>query len=201
MKATNYKITIEGTRGAAYAQYVDGVLQMFINDLGKFTQLPRFVPTKEDGLKAMHGRDWKVSELVSKTVSDKAALFCLVYKLYKKIAYRATKTELANLKIVTVNEDLLKTYFESVEFPLNNTKSITDYIRHYNHVRDLSTNGAPKKVKTRFPDVYDKEFERGLEGETLAAYWQRLRELGWKKIDGVWYDPQTVTGMVRNQSL
>jgi hypothetical protein len=186
MKTTNYKITLEGSTGASYAQYEDGTLRMFINEWSKFTEPPRAIPVKEKYLLAMHGAEINVAELRPRSVADKVALFCLRHKELLKFTYRPMKAEKANMKDVTVNDEYLKLYFTNNDFPLNKNKSMADYVRHYNVVRNLAINGLPDKVKSRFPDVYDREFERSLEGETLAAYWEHLRNKGWRKVDGVW---------------
>jgi hypothetical protein len=177
MKTTTVKLTLPGHKGAAYAMYEDGVLVMLINEIVN-CQL---------SIINYAGKDFERVELTPKTVSEKVAMFCLLYKKHKAIPYRASKQEKANLKLVTVNEHLLNTYFTHTSYPLTHTKTMADYVRHYNTVRDLAANGVPQK-KSAFPDVYDKLYERTISDDItkLQRYWAHLREQGWRKTDGVW---------------
>lgn len=190
MKSTIYKVTSSSFDGAAYAAYDNGVLTMLICEW-KFDS-PEcgadMFPLKERYLKTSTIFSWKL--LVPRSVADKVALFCIKYKQFKKLTYRATKEEKANMKLVTVTEDLLKAYFGNSQYPLTATKSMADYVRHYNTIRDLAANGSVVKVKSRFPEVYDRDFESKLEGETLSAYWQHLNRLGWRKVEGTWRSPE-----------
>lgn len=194
MKSTIYKVTSSDFVGTAYAAYDDGILTMLICEWKPFgitgTVGSDMFPLKEWDLE--HSEMFTAKKLVAKSVADKVALFCIKYKQYKKLTYRATKEEKANLKLVTVTEDLLKAYFGNTQYPLTATKSMADYVRHYNTIRDLAANGSVVKVKSRFPEVYDREFERSLEGETLSAYWQHLIRLGWRKVEGTWRSPETL---------
>lgn len=185
MSTTTYKIMLEGDSGAAYAMFQDGALKMFINEWSKFTEPPKYIPIQEKSFIAW-SNDYKVTALQPRSVADKVALFCLLYKQHKNLTYRAGKEEKANLKLVTVNNELLEVYFTSTQYPLTGTKSMADYVRHYNTVRDLATNGKP--VKSAFPDVYDREYEKriGEDVSKLQRYWAHLRAQGWVKNDGVW---------------
>jgi hypothetical protein len=191
---TQYKVT--GIyNGTLYAQYSNGWLQTLLCELDNNQPVDappgwNDFPLSEFDL--LHSEMHTAKELKGKTVADKCALFCLVYKQHKGHPYRANKVEKANLKNVTVNTDLLKTYFDNVNYPLNATKSMADYVRHYNTVRDLCTNGKP--IKSSFPAVYDKAYEQqiGDDVSKLQRYWAHLRNLGWHKVDGVWQLKPTV---------
>ena len=182
-----YKITIPKVTGSAYAMYVNGLLVQFINELAQGASvsilLPN-VPVMEVNFKALTGI--VITELKAKSAADKIALFTFYYQKHKGQAYRSTKEERANITRVTVNEVLLNTYFKASQYPLAGLKSIGDYIRHYNEVRDLAANGSPRK--SSFPDVYDKQYEAmiGIDVNKLQDYWAHLRSLGWSKADGVW---------------
>ena len=184
-----YKITIPLTKGAAYAHYEQGVLKYFLmSDLDAasatlLTAMP-YVATTELELKRQTGI--LISELKPRTVPEKIAAFMIAYQQHKGVAYRPTKEERANLANVTVNAQLLNTYFTATQYPLAGLKSITDYIRHYNEVRDLAKNGI--RPRNEFPDVYDREFEKRISDDVskLQRYWDHLRTLGWRKADGVW---------------
>lgn len=186
-----YKITFKGCAGAIYASYEGNFLRMLINDL-KETPRAAYVYLYEGSLDALQNelKFVTITELKARTVADKVALFCIIHKEIKGFVYRAGKEEKANLKLVTVSRDLLEVYFRNTSYPLSASKSMADYVKHYNYVRDIHTNGLPTKVQSRFPDVYDREFERSLEGETLSAYWQHLHRIGWRKVDGSWRSPE-----------
>jgi hypothetical protein len=180
-----YKIGFEGEKGQAYASYTDGILRMFINDISKFSTPPRYIPIKEEHIHNLASTH--VVKLVeARSVADKVAHFCIKYREHKGVAYRAGKEEKANLKGVTINDQLLNTYFTAIQYPFTQTKTMADYVRHYNAVRDLAANG--KQVKSSFPDVYDKEYEKRLGDDVskLQRYWQHLRSLGWSKVEGIW---------------
>ena len=186
---TTYKVTSQFFNGSAFAMYDNGMLDTLIVELSddapgcKQTDYDQF-PLKEKDLLISYGK-WQAIELKPKTVAEKVALFCLLYKKHKGIAYRATKQEKANMKLVTCNQQLLDKYFTSTAYPLTHTKTMADYVRHYNTVRDLATNGTPAK-KSSFPDVPDSDYEKTLSIEKLNAYRQHLLGLGWRKRDGVW---------------
>lgn len=183
--------------GVVYAMYKHGLLAMAIVELTNNQQLiannqcapPGFdmFPLKEFDL--LRSEMLTAVLLKPKSVADKVALFTLKYKQHKGQPYRAMKEEKANLKNVTVNEALLDAYFKHVNYPLNGTKSMADYIRHYNTVRDLAANGV--QAKSSFPQVYDKAYEKTISEDVakLQRYWAHLRTLGWKKVDGTWTEP------------
>ena len=183
-----YKVT-GYYKGTVYAQYNEAgwLMMLFADNLSSESGCPPgwdMFPLKEFDLQRSEMLTAK--ELKAKSVADKVAMFCMLYKNHKGITYRAMKEEKANLKSVTVNEQLLNTYFATVQYPLTGIKTMADYVRHYNAVRDLATNGKP--VKNSFPEVYDKQYEAmiGDDVSKLQRYWAHLRAQGWKKADGVW---------------
>jgi hypothetical protein len=189
---TTYKIT-GYFRGTLYASYSRGLLQQALAELEAEQPVCEppggyKLPLKEFDL--LHSEVLTATVLKPRTVAEKVALFCMHYKKHKSVAYRATREEKANMKLVTVNEQLLNTYFTHTAYPLTHTKSMADYVRHYNTVRDLAANGVPQK-KT-FPDHPDSDYEKTLSPEKLSAYRVHLRELGWRKVDGVYKKTETI---------
>lgn len=183
-----YKITLHSIKGQAYALYEKGMLSYFINELDNDQAVRALFPTialSEVAFKSLTGI--KIQELKPKSSSDKIALFIFTWKQHKGTTYRPTKEEKANITNVTVTQELLNTYFKATQYPLAGLKSISDYIRHYNEVRDLARNGTPTKKET-FPDVYDRDFEKmiGDNPEKLTRYRAHLRALGWQYVDGGW---------------
>lgn len=185
MKSTTYKV--DNQFGLAYALYTDGYLSMLLCELQPTDMLYSDFPLREFDLQ--HSEIYRAVALKPKSVADKVALFTLKYKQHKGQPYRAMKEEKANLKNVTVTEALLDAYFKHVNYPLNATKSMADYIRHYNTVRDLAANGV--QAKSSFPQVYDRAYEKTISEDVakLQRYWAHLRTLGWKKVDGAWTEP------------
>lgn len=183
-----YKVTSAYMKGHAFASYKSEELLMLICEWSHQHQDARIMvqnfPITLTGLEC--SEVFTIKELVPRTVSEKCALFIMMFKEYRNVVYTPSKTERANLKLVTCNRQLLETYFKAKDYPLAGPKTITDYIRNYNAVRDLAANGRP--VRTSFPDVYDRDYERTLGDNPakLQLYWQHLRDLGWKKVDHTW---------------
>src|SRR5262245_19114497 len=144
MNSTTYKISIHGVTGAAYAMFENGVLSYFINEMERTSSMLKIMPhvsMTELQFKAHTGIS--IKELKPKSLSDKVALFCPMYNDLKGQPYRAMKEEKANLTHVTVTKELLNTYFKTTDFPLSPTKSMADYVRHYNAIRHIAANGKP----------------------------------------------------------
>lgn len=192
MTTSTIKLTLEGYTGAAYALYRGGVLVQCINEIGmdyekdESSHMP-MIPLYQLDLTYTK---FIQEELKPRTVAEKVAMFCLKYKQHKGQPYRAMKQEKANLRTVTVNDVLLDTYFSTASYPLNSSKTMADYTRHFNTIRDLSANG--RAVKSEFPAVYDREYEKRISDDVskLQRYWSHLRSLGWFKDDGVWKQTQ-----------
>lgn len=176
-----YKYTLKGVKGCAYLSYRNGRIREALFDFQGYWLWPE----AEKGfpyLEELLGDD--AVKLEPRTAQDKIVMFCMTFRKHRGTPYTPKKQEKANIVQVSVTAKLLDVYFSSTDFPLSYAKSINDYIKHYNFIRDLERNGRP--TKSRFPDVYDRDFERTLDGETLSAYRQHLIKLGWKKVEGVW---------------
>ncbi len=181
----------ETEKAVAYLLFKDQLLrQLFVepkdNNYEVLKKINLELPFNEEALRAWKG----IVELKPRTVQDKIVAFCMAFRNYRKTAYTPKKNERANIADVSVSKEMLDAYFTSSDFPLTYAKSISDYVRHYNYLRDITANGKPSKSK--YPDVYDREFERKLDGPALSAYWQHLHALGWKKIDGQWKSPESL---------
>jgi hypothetical protein len=190
-----YKITKVKHRGELYVQYHHGFIKEMLITFDpplqnkEWEDLISLIPLDENLLPVQPGmpayfRAYTISLLQPRTVNEKLAAFCMQFRGHRNSAYTPKKNERANVAQVTMSDKLLEVYFTNDSFPLSYAKSINDYIRHYNYIRDIAVNGKP--VKSTFPDVYDREYERTLEGEKLSAYWQHLNKLGWKKVEGIW---------------
>lgn len=201
MKTNVYKLT--SAIGTGYAMYTNEILETAYFDPKLSaaeidTHAGAWFPIHEQDLVGDSTRTNSIFRqfqlLVPKTVAEKVAMFCIIHKQEKKFAYRAGKAETANLKLVSVTRELLEAYFKNTAFPLSTSKTIADYVKNYNAVRDLVTNGAPKKKSNEFPFVYDRMYEKQISDDVskLQRYWAHLRDLGWKKVDDVWRSPESL---------
>lgn len=201
MKTNVYKLISE--IGTGYAMYTNEILETaYFEPKLSAREIDSYAgtcfPIHERDLTGDNTRAYSIFKkyqlLVPKTVAEKVALFCIIHKQEKKFAYNAGKTEKANLKNVSVTRELVEAYFKNTTFPLSASKTMADYVRHYNTVRDLVTNGTPKKKSKEFPDVYDRMYEKQISDDVskLQRYWAHLRELGWRKINDVWTSPETL---------
>ncbi|ELR69201.1 hypothetical protein C900_05397 [Fulvivirga imtechensis AK7] len=196
MSISIYKVTTRKQstlKGAAYLLFKGDVLSAVnwdfnrpLTDHEKNVIRSKF-PFSQEDLKGF-GEIFAVKEMEAKTAHDKLKLFCMYFKARRGSTYTAKKQEKANIKEVVVTEGLLNTYFSNDSFPLSYAKSINDYIRHYNYIRDINRNGIPEKSK--FPNEYDARFEKQLSPEELSQYWAHLRNLGWRQNSRkVWVAP------------
>ena len=184
-----YKISIIHQKGAFYISYKDGFMKELLLEFDypmipdtfneAFDLLPyeeKYIPNPTEFL--------KFEKLVPRTVQEKVVVFKMQYRGKFGVAYQAKKEEKANLKGVIVSPELLKTYFECNDYPLSVGKSMADYVKNYNFIRQITANGKP--IKTGMPDVYDREYEKKLDPTKIGVYWQHLRSLGWAYNDGTW---------------
>ncbi|MES2730067.1 MAG: hypothetical protein V4621_08255 [Pseudomonadota bacterium] len=137
--------------------------------------LLKLIPPDEADLSARNWGKMKLDKVAEpKTAKDKIALFCALYKSYRAIPYITTQTERANIIHVPVSEALLAVFFETTlqDYTLRN------YSARINITRDILANG--RDFKSRFPNYFDPEFYRKLEGQKLVDYQRHLRLLGWR---------------------
>jgi hypothetical protein len=116
-----------------------------------------------------------VTPLPVKSVKDKIALFCAVYKEYRQVVYTPTQTEASNIRTVPVNGELLTVFFES---PLRDY-SIRNYITRINTTKDILKNG--RDIQERFPNEYSYELYHKLPPDRLLAYQKHLFNLGFRQ--------------------
>lgn len=183
-----YKMTHKGTRGCVYLLFEAGQLKtMHYEFLDMKFKMESFfkanIPLKESECTAIP-EPLKCVQIPAKTAREKVLSFCHFYKHnnphnIKKAVYTAQQKDFNNLQKYVVTDSYLRTYFQQKDFPFTASKSITDYIRLYNEVRRIATNGPDKE--TRFPDEYDASFEKRLSGDELSKYWQHLTKLGYTR--------------------
>jgi hypothetical protein len=177
-----YKLISTKGPGCAYLLYKGGRLNAlnweFNRELNHAEKNFITLPTTEQELAELRPV-FVTTEIKMRTATEKLKVFCMYFKAKRRSTYTPKKQERANIKEVVVSKPLLEVYFNNTDFPLNYAKSINDYIKHYNYIRDLAQNGKP--ATTRYPDQYEKSFEAKLTPQELPKYWQHLRRLGWTK--------------------
>lgn len=183
-----YKFSHKGTRGCAYLLYDKGVLKTMHHD---FTEMKHHVEQAFKNALPLHEvqaemvpEPFKCKAIPAKTAREKVMLFCHFYKHknpnnLKKATYTAAQKDFNNIQKYVVTESYLESYFAQKDYPFTTSKSITDYIRLYNEIRRIATNGPDMGIT--FPNEYDAGFERKLETNELSKYWQHLKALGFVK--------------------
>lgn len=185
---TTYKLTIE--HGPVfYAGYAGGLLhllQMPEKEMleVEFSAFLREIPQREIALcdfTAFKGASkyWPVlvKEVAEpRTIKDKAILWHMAYSHYRKVSYKATDMELANIKNVPMTKSLLKTFFET---PNLTNFTLDNYRQRINITRDYMVNGYPDQ---RFPDDFQMDYYRSLDDAHRMAYERHLRERGFERV-------------------
>jgi hypothetical protein len=184
----DYKVTGKLIPGAVYLRYEHGALTaMMLEFNGQINeQIWQSFKTRmgySENMKLL-SETFDVRELNSaKSLQDKIVLFCSSYKHYRNVPYKPKELEKANLKNVPVTRELLDTFFKS---PLANY-TLDNYIRRINITRDWNKNGMNNHLADAFPDEWNEDYSRTLDGERLSKYYTHLIALGWKKDDrGIW---------------
>lgn len=183
----DYKITGPLVPGAIYVRYEKGQLTNILFELTD-TLNPQIYESFKARLKAfdsmteMH-QTFDVRELhQGRSVQDKIVMFCGAFKHYRGVPYKPKELEKANLKTTPVTRQLLDVFFSS---PLANY-TLDNYIKRINITRDWAVNGMNNHLADAFPDEWNEEYSRSLDGDRLSKYYQHLRSLGWNKVNDVW---------------
>lgn len=184
----DYKVTGKLIPGAVYIRYEKGLLATVAFEINEPLNVQVFEALKarlkqEENLKLM-AEGFEVKELgQGKSIQEKIVMFNSSYKFHRGVPYKPKEVEKANLKNVPVTRELLETFFKS---PLANY-TLDNYIKRINITRDFLKNGMNNHLASAFPDEWDEEFSRTLDGPRLSAYYKHLVESGWKKDEtGVW---------------
>ncbi len=184
----DYKVTGKTIPGAIYLRYEKEQLTNVLLELTAPINEQIWVAFKtrlnsSDNLRMLQ-ETFEVKELSNgRSVQDKLVMFCSAYKHYRNVPYKAKEVEKANLKNVPVTRGLLDTFFKS---PLANY-TLDNYIKRINITRDWNLNGMNNHLANAFPDEWNEEFSRTLDGARLSEYYQHLIALGWQKDErGIW---------------
>ncbi len=183
-----YKLTHKGTRGCAYLLFEKEELKTLHHDFIEMRhEVEAFfkaqIPLHEYQCSTIPG-PFECKQIVPKTAREKVMLFCHYYKYknsnnLKQATYTPSQKDFNNVSKYVIQEAYLQAYFDQRDFPFTVSKSITDYIRLYNEIRRIATNGADKQKQ--FPNEYNPAYEKTLSPEMLSKYWQHLSQLGYVK--------------------
>lgn len=184
----DYKITGKLIPGAIYIRYEKGALTNVLLELNSTINPQIFEAFKarlksDDNVRLLL-ENFEVKELGNgRSIQDKLVMFCGAYKHYRGVPYKAKETEKANLKNVPVTRELLDVFFKS---PLANY-TLDNYIKRINITRDWHKNGMNNHLLEAFPDEWNEEFSRTLDGQRLSEYYKHLNDIGWRKNErGEW---------------
>lgn len=177
---TTYKLTSDKLDGHLEVAYEDGLLKGFSVDvkpplnakqygvfLGTLNPLEERVKDFEDvGLTV-------VPVAIDKT-NDKIALFCRLYERFVGVKYKVSRADAGKMKLIKVDEPMLRHYFGSSNFLFRGKYSIANLVKYYNELlAEIANYGKPD-----FPNGWDANFASKLQGPELTAYWAHLRGLG-----------------------
>jgi len=154
--------------------YVDGaeMVELFIPYVLRLWDAPL--------LEDMETRGFIFIQQAEQGTHDKIALFCKLYEEAKGVKYKVSGADSGKIKGISVNEALLKFYLDdkrasgSVGWLWRTKQSIGNLVRYYNEVRAAMV--APDASK--WPNSYDREFEKKLDGAGITAYRLHLKSLG-----------------------
>jgi hypothetical protein len=178
-----YKMKMSGVNGAGYFMFKEGILRTLYYEFEEWLGI--FLPQREKDIHDMKGfwneKGVTFVELVPKTTEEKLALFCAFFKEKRGSGYTPKQNEKNNIKNVMVTEKLLQVYFSNQTYPLSYAKSVTDYIRHYNYIRDIEKNpqGLAQRPQS-MPERPDTAYEKTLNGPALSSYREHMYKLGWR---------------------
>jgi len=190
MNISLYKCTSVKMQGEIILTYHDGTLYNILFRLQNNLTQEQIVYFKErlpftvEALPEFKmGGGITIEEYREVPANDKVALFCEYYRRYIKddknnpVEYHKSKRDHLMIRTFEVTERLLITYFTSNNVLFKNHHGIGNYCKFYNQLRAEAA-GAYNKPEQKFPDSYDREFEKKLTGKSLSDYWAHLRSKG-----------------------
>jgi hypothetical protein len=168
--------------GSLKLGYLDGYLNLIEMDFkeplksDKYDMLMMSLPQEETHLEGMKKLGFTISEEMA--TNQKVALFCRIYKEVHELPYKASRQDGGKLKNIKLTEELVKHYMHSDNFLFKGKHSVGNLVKYYNELLlDFKEKDEPVN---RFPNKYDREFEKKLQGAEVSAYWAHLRKLGLK---------------------
>ncbi len=193
----DYKITAKLIPGAVYLRYENQMLAGVLFELTQplnpqvYDVLMHTIQQTENVQRL--SQTYQVQELNNgRSVQDKIVMFCSSYKHYRGVPYKPKELEKANLKNTPITRELLDTFFNS---PLANY-TLDNYIKRINITRDWARNGMNNHLADAFPDEWNEEYSRKLDGDRLSKYYLHLKQLGWAKDDRGNWKQAVVTAII-----
>lgn len=215
MKITKYKITADKCSGHMIVTYNDGEFKSILNEFNpplnerQLNGILNYIPKDPKNIIAMfvaqYGQKVKVEAVKAIgaepeqdaspefPVNEKIALWCNFYAanhkddLQQPVKYKTGPAEAGKLKQLPVSAEelqhLFEVYFKADEWYLK-PKSISNFVKKYNEIRALAYAAAPAKKRT-FPLPFDAVYFGNLNTTDKHAYWQYLRDNGYKWVEKI----------------
>ena len=179
---TTYKLTSDKLDGHLEVAYEEGLLKRFeIAVKAELTeaQYGRFIGTlhpHEERVRDFEGIGLQVVPVAIDKTNDKIALFCRLYERFVGVKYKVSRADAGKMKLIKVDEGMLRHYFASTNFLFKGKYSIANLVKYYNELQaEIANYGKPS-----FPNGWDVNFAAKLSGSEVSAYYAHLRGLGLK---------------------
>lgn len=185
MNHSTYLLKSNKLKGYIQITYLNGFLKQIKFDLNepmkahKFIFFKDFLPQQEADIARFEKLGFELTKESTPTpegngTNIKIALFCRMYEKYTTVKYKVSPADSGKIKLLNVDDALLKHYFTSQNFLFKNKYSIANLSKYYNELlAEIATAG-----KSQYPNHYDKAYEAKLPLSQISGYWLHLRSLG-----------------------
>lgn len=190
---SKYQLFSEKLEGFIVLVYENGHFKSLVCEFGRemdkdqFSKLKQHIPLLEAEVGKLSVLGLLPKGKAPLKTNEKIAAFCRFYEEHLKIKYKVSPSDSGKLKLVKVDEDLLKVYFTSANFIFKN-KSIGNLVKYYNELRAEAQ--TLKNGGLAFPNIHDPKFEKDLKPFQVPLYWKHLRSLGFQFQNGQWKKPE-----------
>src|SRR5690606_31332843 len=179
---TTYRLTSAKLSGHLAASFEEGLLKEFKIDCHTDLTPQQYgvflgtLPHTEERVKDFEGVGLQVVPVAIDKTNDKVALFCRLYERFIGVKYKASRQDGGKMKLIKVDEPMLRHYFSSTNFLFKGKHSVSNLVRYYNELQaEIANYGKPS-----FPNGWDANFAAKLSGSEVSAYYAHLRGLGLK---------------------
>lgn len=206
MQIKRFKLTAVSLNGYMMVVYQDNRFKSVLNEFEpKITEdqvnfLLKWIPDHPDKLIPLMGAKsgGKINVEAIKTIgtepelptsdyptNKKIARFCEFYEAKTKLKYKVLPTDagkITNLKATESEwENLMQTYYNSMNFIFLNKYSISNVVKYWNELR-VEAMGTP--TRKNYPIPYDAGYFKTLDMMQQREYWKVLRDAGYVFEDG-----------------
>lgn len=183
-----YKLTSPKMRGEIVLTYWNGNLTevelVLIEPLTaqQFNHFIEHLPYLESVLLSSGAGALKVEEINEMASNDKIAMFCRYFFDNMKVKYKVSAADAGKIKNVEVTDKLMEVYFKKTQW-WSKTKSISNYVKHFNELRTLAAGTYPDKTVKRWPDEWTASFENSItDMRELNEWYKHLYSLGLRPV-------------------